>query len=329
MKNITHLTLAILVCAAPARCAESAKTSRASGAKSAISLIKMPDSGNPSVKAGEGKAARTVEFHEGSGGWSFMIGGGGCSAGPASQADADFYAEFNRPDEMGVFSVPGGKSVFVSAISGGTNATDTVLYAFNPDKCAAVAANIHRSGNETELSSATFTSNWKLPQMAAEREFLTKLMYEYGYADAAGAEANPSDPRYCWYLWQRDNGSAGKLKLRWFKGAPNYTVESQVKDGTIVYTAWFKSGVTAYDSVKKEFQPLYYPKDVYCWPTVLVRHGDYLIIGTNGEGIAFINLKTQTLSRDKKHGSAVVRSMKAGVGTVSVNDGEFTVTLPE
>ena len=118
--------------------------------------------------------------------------------------------------------------------------------------------------------------------------------------------------------------------MRAFKGTvSDGSKEAELKDGVVTYAAWFKSGVTAYDSVKNEFRPLYHPNDIYCWPTVLKRWGDYLIIGTNGEGVVFVNLKTETLLRSEDNSDAVVQAISVKGNSVSVNDGEFTVALPK
>jgi hypothetical protein len=83
--------------------------------------------------------------------------------------------------------------------------------------------------------------------------------------------------------------------------APPYSEKAselaQVVAGDVTYTAFFKGGVWAYDSRTDESFVVFYPHDVYSWPTTLHQAGDWLLIGTRGEGSMLVNLRTWWLKR--------------------------------
>lgn len=276
---------------------------RAPAASGAISFVDIPDSGNPVAKLAEGANAPSVLAVETEDGWRFVVKGlpKACSAGPAKPGDKDFFASYNRPVKFGTFQLPDGKGVFMSAVSGGSGASDTVLMAVNPRKCAAIAMDMQFSAQATEpIPDITYTTNWNSPVLGPERAFLAASASEFGYVTADDLKKQKTNPRYAWYFWKMENSARdGKLILHWYKGKPVGvgSEEVAVQSSTVTYTGWFKSGVTAYDSVKDEFHPLFHPKSRDCWPSALKLYGDYLLIGTRGEGLAIINLKTSVYRR--------------------------------
>jgi len=157
----------------------------------------------------------------------------------------------------------------------------------------------------------------------AERHFLNALKYRYGYVGPDDAARRKDDPEFAYYFWARDNGGIedGVMKVRRYKGRPASlgSVEAEVSDGPRTYTAEFKAGVVVYDSAKDEHYVLYHPQDMYAFPVVLKLAGPYLVIGTRGEGIAAVELKTLRLKRVRFHGP------DDDVKTLEVKDGALVV----
>jgi hypothetical protein len=297
----------------------------AAAAENTISFANIPGDGNPSVKLAEGKNAPSVTAQETDDGWRFVTKGlpAQCSSGPATKEDSDFFDASGRPSKFGAFQLPDGKGVFMATVSEGSGAGDTVIMAFNPRKCAAIAMQMHFTHQVTDpLPEVMYSTNWNSPALSAERVFLASVAAQFGYLTEDDLLRRKSNPRYAWFWWKKENGNTdGKLSLHSYKGKPTGvgSAEAAVKSGNTTYTAWFKSGVTSYDSVKDEFRPLFHPKSMDSWPSALKLQDDYLIIGTRGEGLAIINLKTSELRRLKAGEEA------ASVQSISVKNGEIVV----
>ena len=109
---------------------------------------------------------------------------------------------------------------------------------------------------------------------------------------------------YAEYFWARanENVTDGLMTIRRFKGRrPEIaSVNDWLLDGDTVYTAFFKGAVWAYDLRKDESFVVFHPYDIYSWPTLLRKAGDWLLIGTRGEGLVLVNVKTWYLKRTKE-----------------------------
>jgi len=89
------------------------------------------------------------------------------------------------------------------------------------------------------------------------------------------------------------------MKIRRYKGKYQCipSITDELKEGSLLYTAYFKAGVVAYDEVSDEHFILFHPDDMYSWPTVLKKTDPYLLISTRGEGLAIVNTQTFHLKK--------------------------------
>ena len=301
------------------------------GARTEIAFSTFPENGKIEIALPDKNNDRSVVFQEDAKGWDFQlfVASKTCSA-PVAQRDGSFFDPLNRPQEAGTFPVRRGRSVFIKSEAASAAAVDSVLYAFSPAACAALAVRLHKNSQSTDpLPEVEFSSNWNAPELAHEKAFLLRLLPEYGYVTGAEAAASASDPKFAWYWWKRDNGGRdGKLRLRSYKGKPSWgSAEAEVSAGGITYTAWFKAGVTAYDPAADSYRPLYHPKNIYAWAKLLEVSGNYLFIGTNGDGLAIINLKTMTISRSAKLRGTAIKMLVVSPDAVLVN-GSVKIPFP-
>lgn len=155
--------------------------------------------------------------------------------------------------------------------------------------------------------------------------FSTMITFAYltcGSARAARSEVD--DFAFACKKWLENNGSiqASLMKIEKLPGKPrtNATVLDQLEEGGIVFTAYFKGGVTAYERAKDEYYVLFHPEDKYHWPTVLKKAGSLLVIGTRGEGVAVIDLKRNYLKKiDLPEPFNEVRSLEVSDSVMVIN----------
>jgi hypothetical protein len=145
------------------------------------------------------------------------------------------------------------------------------------------------------------SDNFHLRALRKEREFLVQLMYDYGYISEVDILRRADDPEFAYYFWERDNGSIqdGYMTIRKYKGKSKMgaSVTAQLQDGDVLYTAYFKAGVEAYDKQADEHWVVFHPYCMYSWPHELRKVGDLLIIHCSDEGLAVVNTKTHHLKR--------------------------------
>lgn len=120
-------------------------------------------------------------------------------------------------------------------------------------------------------------------------------------SDASAVEKQTHNLNFAFSVWAKENGQIqeGKMTIKRFPGKPTTeaTILDQLELGDMTYTAYFKGGVVAYDEKKNEYFVLFHPEDKYAWPTILKHSGDFLIIGTRGEGLAVVHLTDSYLKR--------------------------------
>ncbi len=257
---------------------------------------------------------------------------------PPCKLDKEFQGLLTRITAVGTVDVEGrgDEELLVLNEDGGTGSHDEILLLVDPRDCGAAGLDI------TVMHQATHPVAAQTPlgrfqdlddlRRRPERRFLNVLKYRYGYLSQDDVERDRSNPRYAYYFWARANGSVtdGPMKIRRCKGPPPSidSVVQKLADGAVVYTADFKAGVVAYDEAKKEHYVLYHPQDLYHAPSVLKRAGPYLLIGTRGEGVAAVDLRTLSLRRLRFSGSDDdVKSLDIDGGKVYVN-GTRELRLP-
>jgi len=201
-----------------------------------------------------------------------------------------------------LYSAEEGQAIFIAEGSGGSGGSTLVLHLVAPRSAEVVELAIHFSHQETErLTEITTSSNFHDSRLAREREFLESLKYDYGFVDEAVALRHRDDIEFAAYFWEQANGTVtdGPMLIRRLEGryACGASVNDQVVDGDIEYTAFFKGAVWAYDHAKDESFVVFHPVFMYCWPTDLRKSGDWLLINTRGEGLAFVNTDTWHLKR--------------------------------
>jgi hypothetical protein len=162
--------------------------------------------------------------------------------------------------------------------------------------------------------------------MKPESDFLEKIKWEYGYMSQEKADASEADSKFAFYFWKKDNGVVenGPIKVR--KYASNLPAGGSVlesltdeTDGGIEYQALFKSGVTARDPRSGKMWVVFHPDSKYCWPTVLKKHKDWLLIGTRGEGLVAVHTKTPWLIRFP------LEEKNRDIKTLAIDNGQIIV----
>jgi len=289
-----------------------------------ISFVKLPSEGPVSVPYRAAKAGTLVIDQSVGQITSFKLDAPSpCSAQAVSASNPNMFAAFNVLLAAGTVPLYGDKdAVFMHFGSGGSEATLVVLALLNPARCSVVGVAVNFPAQATEMPSLTTTDNYNAPAFAAEKKFIEGVRKEYGYFSAEDLAANPSEPRFAYVFWKKDNPEMeGRLKLRRFKGDTAFkaSVQSSVTRGSITYSAYFKAGVIAYDKASGSHYVLFHPEDAASWPSVLVLNGKYLFIGTHGEGVYAVNLKTFTL------GSVEVPEDYMTVDALSVKGGKLIV----
>lgn len=125
----------------------------------------------------------------------------------------------------------------------------------------------------------------------------------FSFSNGAFSWAEDQDFNLACQRWLERNSSvqSGTINIERFRGSPQTraTVLDQLEDNGIIFTAYFKAGVTAYEKAKDEYYVLFHPEDKYHWPTVLKKSGSYLLIGTRGEGLVIVNLRQNYLKKIK------------------------------
>lgn len=242
--------------------------------------------------------------------------------------------DIQRIEKIGTvtFAKDANERILVVGEDGGSGGNNIYLTLICPRYETCIGISMWFSANVTKaLPQITTTDNYNDKRLIAERQFLEKLKYEYGFLSGNDIAEKENDPRYAWYFWDRDNGKLlhGMLIIKKYAGNLEFgsTVEDVLQSKDITYTAYFKAGVVAYNSKTDEHYILFHPESMYSWPTKLAQYGNLLIIGTRGEGLVIIN--TSTLYMERITLSEVNQEVKSLVikgSQLIVNDAE-TVDL--
>lgn len=237
-------------------------------------------------------------------------------------------------EEAGTFDIDGDKveDVFFVGGSGGSGASTRDLVVVSTTKLALVSLSLFQSHQATEaMAEATYSDNFTDSRFAAEQSFLERIKGAYAATEEEDVAGKEDDPQYIFYTWAKDNDAVenGPLTVRRYPGKPAEfgSINAELADGPITYTAYFKAGVIAYNSETNEHYALFHPKDMYAWPTVLKKLGPYLLIGTRGEGLAIVHTKKFTLRRVRPASASEVEKIEIVGSKIRLN-GSVDIDAP-
>jgi len=218
----------------------------------------------------------------------------------------------------------------------GSGYTTTYLGLFSTSKNEFLFLSLGKDHSPADIITGMgYSDNYWAPHLKKEREYLENEKYDHGYLDAQMILKDIKNPEYAAYFWVEDNGriNNGKLKIRKYKEQllRSNCGDRILRDGAITYRACFKSGVEAYDENTGEYYIVFFPSWYYYSPTILRKVGDYLIIGTYGDGIAILNTETSQIKRlywveQGFGGNNIVSSMEIKNSRIVVND-SVAITL--
>ena len=136
-----------------------------------------------------------------------------------------------------------------------------------------------------------------------ESDFIEKLKYEYGYIDEEYIKKNTNNPNLLMEVWRFYNNEInnGKITIFTYQEIPKYFNDagehSKLETDEMIFTAYHKSGVIAYNKTDKTYFVIFVPKDSYSWIQTIEKYKNYLLLGTGLEGLAIINLNSLVLKR--------------------------------
>ncbi len=226
------------------------------------------------------------------------------------------------------------EDIFFVTESGGTGGHLISLSLINIQKEELIGLSLWFSSQTTEAVTQVSMSDYFFDEdFQREEEFLESIKYEYGYIGEKEINKEKDNPDFAYYFWAKDNGSIedGRINIRRYKGKneTRASINDELREDGITYTAYFKGGVVAYDEESNEHFVLFHPDDMYSWPTVLRLTGPYLLIGTRGEGLAIINLQSFHLKRYRlSPPNDEVRSLEVRDSKIVVNEKE-KIDLPD
>ncbi len=227
----------------------------------------------------------------------------------------------------------GTREAFLVASDGGSGLTNRELdlYCTPSEKLLTLTLTFMHDATEP-VPSVVRSDELEQPPFAPEASFLEGIKRDYGYVSEADL-ARGDDPARAFYYWRTDNAGhvdGAPLKLRRFPGrrAGMGSIEDSLVVGGVTYTAYFKSGVVAYDPAANEHWVMFHPDDPFDWPTHLATAGDVLVIGTRGEGLVFVKLPTLQMRRMRVLGNDTVQQLEVRDSLVVVN-GAARVAVPE
>ena len=224
-----------------------------------------------------------------------------------------------------------GDAVLLETVDWGTGGSVTGLKVLSPWHLESIGLDLFFSAQSTNaLTGEQRTANYFDPRFEKERRFLERLKWDYGFVDEAVAARKTDQLEYAPYFWAKANDEItdGRMTIRRLEGRhPDHsTIQDRLRDGSIVYTPFFKGAVWGYDESLDESFVVFHPHDMYCWPTQLFKSGDWLLINTRGEGVALVNVNTWHLKR-VEYPAGDVQTFAVASGK-AVIDGSPVVDLP-
>jgi hypothetical protein len=226
----------------------------------------------------------------------------------------------------------GREDVFFVVESGGSGGTNESLFVFCTRELQLVQLSMNFCHSScTPIPDLRFSDNFTLPSLAHVRTYLEERRDDYGYISEEDILRQQDDARFAYYFWMRDNQSVsnGPMIIRRYPGKPaehGASIEDQLDSDAVVYTAYFKAGVEAYDKVTDQNYVVFHPDDMHSWPTVLRKVGRYLVIGTTGEALAIVDVHNFHLKRVRFNSvDDQVAKLECNGETIRVND---SIELP-
>jgi hypothetical protein len=241
-------------------------------------------------------------------------------------------------EEIGTSDVHGGgdRAVFLVGASSDSAGPRRDLVIVCPRQYGMISLSLVPSKNggpPEEIPS----SEYARPRFSVEQSFLERIKSAYGAgrapghrdagvgADAGGAGSEFAD-------WVRDNGGLrdGPMTIRRFPGPPEGfgPTTARAAIGAVTYTAHRGFGVIGFDTGTRDHFVVFHPADRDAFPTMLAVSGPWLVIGTHGEGLAFVDTRTFRLKRVRRGAETdTVRTLEVESGGMRVN-GATLVPLP-
>lgn len=170
-------------------------------------------------------------------------------------------------------------------------------------------------------------------EYALEGALIDRVAKRHGAVTEAELLERPNDPSRAFYYWSHDNAGLAEgapMRVRRFRGAPRLggATDDTLSARGVLYTAYERGGLVAYDPARDEHWVVFHPQEASAWPSCLARAGDVLVIGTHGEGLAFVRLPDLELRHARLAGADdAVRELAVDGGEVTVN-GRLKVTIP-
>lgn len=231
----------------------------------------------------------------------------------------------------------GNDDIFFVCINGGSGMTNTILSVLNPRSMKLISLDFTFFHDPSAVGTPLGTSpNFDDPSLAPERHYLDSVKYKYDFVDEV-TTSDQFNPGLAYFFWTEENSKTQRdtLIIRKYPGPVWFddgtSVNDQLTIGAVTFKAFFKKGVVAYNNRTKEEYIAFVPDYYYDWPTALAHKAPYLIIGTRGEGLAFINLANYTITRRGfgNNGKGLyVDSMRVTHSQLVVN-GKDTIDIPE
>ncbi len=235
--------------------------------------------------------------------------------------------------EVGVVDLygAGDQAVLLVTTYSGSGWHSAELRLIVPSAGKVVTLTLTESHQATEpMTNVKTSANYSDPEFVAERTFLEEFKHRYGYVDEQMVREHAGDIDYAAYFWAKANKGVtdGPITIRRLPGhhPQRASVNDQIADGDIVYTAFFKGAVWGYDKDADESFVVFHPDFYYCWPTELRKVGNWLLINTRGEGLVFVNTKSWLLKRADVN-IETIASFSISGNQATVNEA-FSIDLP-
>ncbi|MBF0278771.1 MAG: hypothetical protein HQM13_13305 [SAR324 cluster bacterium] len=213
----------------------------------------------------------------------------------------EFYGNL---DQVGTIDLRsnGNQDIFFTNLDGGSGETIVGLNLICPSKSETLSLSLTSFHEKTNpFPSVKRSKNFFQKHLKEESEFLERIKFDYGFLDEKDAINQIDDPRLAYYFWKKFNARVedGKIRIQQYPGKPreSNSIEDELTENGIVFTAHFRAGVVTFDQQKNEHSILFHPGSSDSWPIVLEKTGPYLLIGTKGEGLVIINTETSHLKR--------------------------------
>ncbi len=225
---------------------------------------------------------------------------------------------------------PSDQAIVLFSASIGTGGYGVGLTMINPKTGQFVELDLTQVYNPMNvLTKQSPSANYDKPQFAAERAYLEELKYTHGFCTDATTIATESDPFvYAVHRWGVANGeiTEGVMRTERIPGQHRQTGNpATVLSGPITYSAFFKGAVWAYDADADESFVVFCADIPFI--TEIYLDGDWLLIDSDHEGLAIVNVTTWQLRRLGIYVDEVTDfAVNEEAGTATIND--FRVDLP-